>query len=570
MLAARYVFNVSELYVAKDGNYKSIKTINGLSPGPTIQASENEWISVTVHNHLEVGVSFHFHGLLQHGTPWADGVPGITQYPISSGETYRYRFQARNQSGALWYHAHYRGYSSDGLYGLMYIVPRKSRLRPYRLVTSNPGHLHQLMELEKHPAYLIADDVFKQSMDNVLQRMFQHNIDPLCIQSILVNGKGRVQCHNPSVFHRLAGKNPSLAEIPRFDSMGCSRDAGLNGTDMDNIALEVPGYLAPCRATQSPLHIHYTNGRRWQYIHLLNAGGQYTKAFSVDDHPFYVIAVDGIFVVPQKVHSMLLPVGSRATVLIETRAASHDTARPFKIRFLAVYTTQYIEGHALLFYGEPSALSAASSMDHGTRYQDLDGHLMQDSYRSIWPHQTLPLEESHQLKTLHRADVTYVFYLHRFSSVQFTMFKNRTQLPRDFETRPPLLDSQDLTCASILHPPIHSGQVVDLIINNHRHINHPIHLHGHYVHVVSFSGHENFPYASMQEAVEHKYHGVRDNFLYCDVILVPVGGHAVLRFTADNPGIWLLHCHNIGHLMGGMGAILLESPESIPKRHLSM
>lgn len=38
-------------------------------------------------------------------TPWSDGVPGVTQFPIRTGSTfiYEYRF---TQSGAYWYHAH--------------------------------------------------------------------------------------------------------------------------------------------------------------------------------------------------------------------------------------------------------------------------------------------------------------------------------------------------------------------------------------------------------------------------------------------------------------------------------
>ena len=35
------------------------------------------------------------------GTPWSDGVPGLTQTPIEPGDSYVYRFKA-SPSGTYW------------------------------------------------------------------------------------------------------------------------------------------------------------------------------------------------------------------------------------------------------------------------------------------------------------------------------------------------------------------------------------------------------------------------------------------------------------------------------------
>ena len=43
--------------------------------------------------------------------------------------------------------------------------------------------------------------------------------------------------------------------------------------------------------------------------------------------------------------------------------------------------------------------------------------------------------------------------------------------------------------------------------------------------------------------------------------MVPPGGYAVVRFVADNPGWWHLHCHMAQHLQSGMGMVLVEAPE---------
>lgn len=590
LLAAYKLFNfdLEDTYESKDGVYKAYKTINGLSPGPPIIVDEDEWVEVHVNNHLQTSAAIHFHGVLQNGTPWADGVPGVTQYPIASGKSYQYRFQAKNQSGCLWYHSHFRGYLSDGLYGVLYIRPRKERKRPYHHITLNIEDQELLMQLEKNPSFLIADDSFKLPMDDVVMRMFRYGIDPLCIQSVLINGKGRIYCHPERRFRKLASKNPNLRHIPYFDCLGCLRDDSIvhyKGSTLDHNALEFPGYSAPCKPTYSLLHIHYTNNTDWQYLNVLNAGGQYTKLFSIDDHEFYVVAIDGIFVTPQRVSSVVLPVGSRFTICVETRKEQHENANlPFFIRFTTTHAPQFVEGLAILQYGPPPkndqesdcSLLGKANLDlytNGIRYTDLDGHLIEPNRKAIWPQQTRPYEEQNKLKHKSAADVTFPFYLHRFELVQFSMFRDGSQLPLHMELKKPLLDSlaegefsQLKLLPAILQPPVRKGQVIDLILDNYKHINHPVHMHGHFVHVISYSNKENFPYKTVQEAIENGYTNLNlEDPPYLDVVLVPVGGHVVLRFEADNPGIWLIHCHNIGHLMGGMGAVLLESLDEIPQ-----
>lgn len=584
-LTHQFVFNLTDEYCAKDGVYKSMKMINRQSPGPPIEVDEDDWVHVIVNNYLQVSAAFHFHGILQLGTPWADGVPGITQYPIPSGGTYNYTFQAKNQSGALWYHSHFRGYLSDGLYGAIYIRPKKERQRPYSLITSDEALLATLMELERRPSYLIADDIFPTSMDDVVARMFHFGVDPVCIQSILVNGKGRVRCHSHEKFYRLASKNKFLPRIPYFDSMGCLRDESFltfKDVALDHFALEIPGYSAECKPTLSDNYVHFTNGSRWQYINVINAGGQYTKAFSIDDHKLYVVAVDGLFVQPKSATNLVLPVGSRFTVCFETEPSQHDSVKkPFAIRFAAVHTPQFIDAVALLVYGKPEEylesdlrlFQDTSEHSNGVRYQDLDGYPLSKNTSLLWPHDTRPFEASSSLTETGPANLTFGFYLNRFEMVHFSMFEDRTLLPYNFEASKPLLqrwycnDTDGMwQSKTSLQPVLQKGQVVDLIINNYKHINHPIHLHGHHVHLISFSEQENFPYRTVEEAVENNYGNLNlANPPYSDVVIVAVGGHVVLRFTANNPGIWLLHCHNIGHLLGGMGAVLFEQLEEIPR-----
>ncbi|KAK8702416.1 hypothetical protein V6N13_020771 [Hibiscus sabdariffa] len=44
---------------------------------------------------------------------------------------------------------------------------------------------------------------------------------------------------------------------------------------------------------------------------------------------------------------------------------------------------------------------------------------------------------------------------------------------------------------------------------------------------------------------------------YMNTIGVPAGGWAVIRFVADNPGVWFMHCHLDIHQSWGLGAMLI-------------
>lgn len=76
--------------VLTDGVEKGILTANRQMPGPSIQVCKDDTVVVDVINHIEgMGVTIHFHGVWQTGSPWSDGVPYVTQCPITDGDTFR-------------------------------------------------------------------------------------------------------------------------------------------------------------------------------------------------------------------------------------------------------------------------------------------------------------------------------------------------------------------------------------------------------------------------------------------------------------------------------------------------
>ena len=50
-----------------------------------------------------------------------------------------------------------------------------------------------------------------------------------------------------------------------------------------------------------------------------------------------------------------------------------------------------------------------------------------------------------------------------------------------------------------------------------------------------------------------------------DTILLPYGGYTVVRIRTDNPGYWLIHCHQMMHAIEGMDAVVRVAPEKVPQ-----
>ncbi|THU51787.1 hypothetical protein C4D60_Mb06t34710 [Musa balbisiana] len=75
--------------------------------------------------------------------------------------------------------------------------------------------------------------------------------------------------------------------------------------------------------------------------------------------------------------------------------------------------------------------------------------------------------------------------------------------------------------------------------------NHPLHLHGFNFFVLA-QGFGNFNATAAASSYNLVDPQVRNT------VAVPVGGWAIIRFVANNPGVWILHCHLDAHLPFGL------------------
>jgi FtsP/CotA-like multicopper oxidase with cupredoxin domain len=86
---------------------------------------------------------------------------------------------------------------------------------------------------------------------------------------------------------------------------------------------------------------------------------------------------------------------------------------------------------------------------------------------------------------------------------------------------------------------VKTGDVVKLTYRNRTIVDHPMHLHGHHFTVLSHNGR---PYTG--------------SALRLDSLQTKPGDTWEVAFVADNPGMWMSHCHNLNHAAKGMDMMI--------------
>jgi FtsP/CotA-like multicopper oxidase with cupredoxin domain len=96
---------------------------------------------------------------------------------------------------------------------------------------------------------------------------------------------------------------------------------------------------------------------------------------------------------------------------------------------------------------------------------------------------------------------------------------------------------------------VREGDVVRMRISNTSGEVHPMHLHGHHAVVLARDG---------VPATGSPW--------WVDSLDVPDGATFDVAFVADNPGLWMDHCHNLAHPKQGLVAHLMYEGVTTPYR----
>lgn len=172
--------------------------------------------------------------------------------------------------------------------------------------------------------------------------------------------------------------------------------------------------------------------------------------------------------------------------------------------------------------------------------------------------QQLQSHHTHELPA--KSNMTLVLYtttlkLARLSNVPHGFINHTTWKPQS----PPLIHlSRSEYDTHQLVPFIFSSKSqplwIDIVLNNLDDDHHPFHLHGYSPYILqTYASGSRFGSWNPFESSEPLGGALNlVNPVARDTFIVPRKGYVVLRFRADNPGLWLFHCHVLWHLGSGM------------------
>lgn len=95
-------------------------------PGKEVRLTAGDTLALTLANHLPEATSLHWHGLALRND--MDGVPGLTQKAVKPGAEFTYRF-AVPHPGTYWFHPHSGTQQDRGLYAPLIVEDPKEPLR---------------------------------------------------------------------------------------------------------------------------------------------------------------------------------------------------------------------------------------------------------------------------------------------------------------------------------------------------------------------------------------------------------------------------------------------------------
>lgn len=473
--------------------FKDLVTNEKHFPGPTIEIYQNDILSVNITNNLLTDTtSIHWHGLEQRMSPWMDGVPFITQYPILPGETFEYKIPIGDQYGTYWYHSHSGTQYTDGVYGLI-------------IIHKYNDSINNIFNVNNETSLILTDWYHRSSHDidaELKGKVWKSSIFFPDYESGLINGK--------SIFN-------------------CSYFLGISP-----LWINADKNLLKCEKGQYyNLEVEISKTYR---IRILNAASGFTLRFSIDNHNLTIVAIDGIDIIPTTVQAINIYVAQRYDIILNTM--NYNPKKNYWIR--AVTLQNEGEILAILNY------TGNNNIPNTKPYNNQIILSNNNNLRLFIPDKPPDANKNVTISLLCDRE-KWMCYANNIS------FQN--------PINPALLSScegKDPSNGNIFtqYFDINNQDIIDIIINNIGTQTHPIHLHGHHFWVLG-TGKKNAGLFSNYSELN-----VIDP-VKRDTIQINELSWLVLRFKADNPGTWLLHCHIEWHLSSGMLLFFNEIPNSI-------
>ena len=504
----RLEWNLTKDERRPDGVAKDVYLINNQFPGPLVECRSGDELFITVANQLAgiEDLTIHWHGV--HTSNDMDGASGLTQCPIRPGKSFTYRIKIdENQSGTFWYHSHFETQRADGLYGPLVIH------KPATILSSDQ-RIHDYVDDQ----VLMIGDWYHRSAFDVLDQYDSwksFKIEPTP-DSILLNGKGFFDC-----------------------------------------SMAVPARPVDCTKIKLP-HLKLSSGR--SRLRIINTGSLTGFSLALFGYDLELIKVDGgNGVQPTSLARELgvLYPGERVDVVVQRTESTNGAGR------ITVALDQENIRHANQALRPTQQFSVMSPKRVRTdSVRSLPDNRARDWIMRIDPMKERGLDLGHAEMPL-KADKPFLLYA---TMSYLAINSNR---PKGYINHTTWAVSERFTPLLALDrvrwpadpepfvPETGGAQWIDIVLNNFDDRGHPFHLHGHDFYVLTSHAPKRVGSYDLFNPFDNKppVGGPWNllNPLKKDTVYVPSMGYVVLRFRADNPGLWLLHCHIIWHQSIGMG-----------------
>ncbi|KAK6778369.1 hypothetical protein RDI58_025087 [Solanum bulbocastanum] len=531
----RYNFNVMMKTTTRLCSSKPIATVNGKFPGPTIYAREGDNVLVNVVNHVKYNVSIHWHGVRQLRTGWSDGPAYITQCPIQPGQNYVYNFTITGQRGTLFWHAHILWLRAT-MHGAIVILPKLGVPYPF----PKPDH----------EAVVVLAEWWKSDTEAVINQAIKSGLAP-----------------NVSDAHTINGHPGAISNCPSQGGYTLSVDPGKS-------------YM----------------------LRVINAALNEELFFKIAGHKMTVVEVDATYVKPFKTGTIIIAPGQTTNVIVTADKGSGKymvAASPFMDAPIAV---DNVTATATLHYSGTLASSITTLTNTPPKNATPVANNFIDSLRSLnskkYPAK-VPKKVDHSLfftvglginpcSSCKQGNGSRVvasinnvtFVMPTVAILQAHFFGIKGVYTTDFPQNPPFkfnyTGTPPTNLATMSGTKVHRlpyNATVQVVLQDTGIIspeNHPIHLHG-------------FNFFAVGKGIGN-FNPKTDpnNFNLIDpvernTIGVPSGGWVAIRFRADNPGVWFMHCHLEIHTTWGLkmaflvdngkgpNESLLPPPKDLPK-----
>ncbi|KAH9618439.1 hypothetical protein KSS87_013717 [Heliosperma pusillum] len=533
-----YKFDIKLQNVTRLCHTKSIVTVNGQFPGHRIVAREGDRLLIKVVNHVQNNISIHWHGIRQLRSGWADGPAYITQCPIQSGQSYVYNFTIVGQRGTLWWHAHISWLRST-LYGPIIILPKRNVPYPFQ---------------QPHKEVpIVFGEWWNADTEAIVNQAQQTGGGPNVSDAYTING--------------------------------------------------LPGPLYNC-SVKDTFRLKVKPGKTY-LLRLVNAALNDEFFFSIANHTLTVVDVDAVYVKPFETDTIIIAPGQTSNVLLNTKPCNPAAtflmmARPY-VTGHGTFDNSTVAG--ILQYHSPLK---SSSMKKLPLFKPMLPALRDTSFvtnftnklRSLanaqYPANVPKHVDKHFFFTLGlgtnpcpkkqscKGPTNNTMFAGSINNVSFVM-PTKALLQTHFQQNSPGVFTSDFP-SSPLHPFNYTGTppnntmvinrtkvevipfntTVELILQDTSILgteSHPLHLHGFNFFVVG-QGFGNFD-PTKDPAKFNLIDPVERN-----TVGVPDGGWVAIRFLADNPGVWFMHCHLEVHTSWGLKMAWLVLDGKLPNQKL--